>query len=163
MKKVIKANTENEQPATTPEIDNWSANSSKKVESGWGVYDYPEPPDPKEYLEKDDDEDIIDFEVDDIINVDEDGEWDFETDEFPWLEPQYNDGTWSCSDYPGIELDDETGVIEKTYELLEPFIPGSKGRYRIRATVTLSYTISGEVEYNEKLSTVENFRFSDET
>ena len=167
-----------------------SANSSKKIEAGWGVYDYPEPPDPKEYLEKDDVEDIIDFEVDDIINVDEDGEWDFETDEFPWLEPEYNDGTWSCSEYPGIELDDETGVIEKAYELLEPFIPGSKGRYRIRATVTLSYTVSGveyeitdrwtderhgddwdeevytdnaEVEYNEKLSTVENFRFSDET
>ena len=167
-----------------------SANSSKKIEAGWGVYDYPEPPDPKEYLEKDDVEDIIDFEVDDIINVDEDGEWDFETDEFPWLEPEYNDGTWSCSEYPSIELDDESGVIEKTYELLEPFIPGSKGRYRIRATVTLSYTVSGveyeitdrwtderhgddwdeevytdnaEVEYNEKLSTVENFRFSDET
>lgn len=165
-----------------------SINSSQDIEAGWGVHDYPEPPPQKELDEKDPVDDYLDFAIDDEIEVDADGEWDFTDEEFSWLQADYSDGTWSCSDYPEVTIEDESGALEKIYELLEPFIPGSRGRYKIHAEVTLRYTVTGieyeitdrwtderhgddwdeeiytdnaEVEYESNLSTVENFSFEE--
>lgn len=122
-----------------------SATNTSNINAGW--YDVPErpldPPDPKEYDQEDDVDDYIELSVDDIIVVDEDGSWDFEDDSFPWCKGDNKYGDFLCYEYSSVTLDDESGVIEKVYDLLDSYIPGDSGRYRIKCDVTLSYLVTG--------------------
>lgn len=165
----------------------WVKKYPKSVKAG--IYDVPErpldPPDPPEYDQEDSYEDYIEVTVDDIVVVDEDGEWDFESDECKWADSDEKFHDWY--DYENhIYMDDPSGVVEKVYELLEPYIPGDPGRYHITCDVSLTYEIDGiesqitdawfdedhgydydkevytdnaEAEYLPKKSSVANFKF----
>lgn len=165
----------------------WVKKYPKSIKAG--IYDVPErpldPPDPPEYDQEDSYEDYIEVTVDDIVVVDEDGEWDFESDECKWADSDEKFHDWY--DYENhIYMDDPSGVVEKVYELLEPYIPGDPGRYHITCDVSLTYEIDGiesqitdawfdedhgydydkevytdnaEAEYLPKKSSVANFKF----
>ncbi len=120
-----------------------------------------------------------------VVDIDKDGSWEYEDETYSWAaSPDSKIGDW-YGEKDNIYLEDITGVVEHIDELIEPYMPASRGRYKISGDVTLTYHISGvecyreyfeehdgsydygeeryvdnaEVEYDYKDSTVDNFRF----
>lgn len=90
----------------------------------------------------DDDGELI-FHVDDIVVVDEHGDWQFESDECPWAS-EYSDSHGLVYDENNhVYLGDEGTIIENVIDLLYTLIPGDPGRYQINCTAVLAYEITG--------------------
>lgn len=99
-------------------------------------------------------EDYLKLYIDDDIVVDEDGNFSFVDDSYPWVS--------TTSDGFDVDVDDEDNVIENCHDLLEPFIPVEPGNYRISCEIGLRYRIYGdeEAEYRSSGSYVDQFVLS---
>lgn len=99
-------------------------------------------------------EDELNFPLDAIIYIDEDGSWEYE--EYRWMEK--NDGISFSADsdeYPdlSLELADMQDVIEHLDDLLMPLLPYGPGRYKITGDVTLAFNVTNveEIETDDPL------------
>lgn len=112
-------------------------------------WDFPEPPlDPPEsleYLEADPQDDYIGISIEDTIIVRVDGEFEFEDQHFPWAKGDGYRGEHRGEE-TGVSVDDNYGVVDKVYDLLEPYAPKIPGKYKLSCDITLAYEISG-IEY----------------
>ena len=108
------------------------------------MYDrYLDPPDAPDYTEMGVLDESIEFSMSTTVVVDEEGDWDFEDSEYPWVPEGDHSGDFYDEYGYGVYLDDEEGIIEKCYDLLETSIPAAAGRYSVSGHVILSYEISG--------------------
>lgn len=122
--------------------NNFNVYGSEVVEAGWGVDDYPEPPDyddPEEYESVE----YITIDLDDDIivranTVDFLGSPKFEKDE---------DG-WFVDEYPEVQLDDSGSVAERALDLMTPQLPAEPGIYRVRGRIHLAYDVMIPVYYD---------------
>lgn len=94
----------------------------------------------------------------------------------------FEDATWAddveleSTTYPGLELDDVAGMMDKVDTMLVSAIPAASGRYIVNGTVTLAYDISGvrmstsgdypytgdaEIEWNWRDSTTQSIEVTE--
>ena len=128
-----------------------SCDVSEGAEINASYYDVPdqplEPPEPEEPYEVDEIEEVVELNLENvIIKVDEDGSWEYET--FGWeKDPHESDGDWYLSDYSSVRFRYSDDVVEDTYDVIEPYIPGYAGKYKISCDIDLVYTVSDLYEY----------------
>ena len=123
-------------------------------------------------------EDIEIFELEDIdetlelnlskvlIEIHEDGSWDYDDESYPWV-------TTTISEEYEIESD-VTSIVEDFDIVVEPYLPMNPGKYQISCDASLAYTISNVyntsdgqidtsdtyVEFLSKDSAIYNFKYS---
>lgn len=106
----------------------------------------PEPSlDPSEdnrWNEMDDYEAVIELPLDAIVFVDDDGNWDYEDEDYPWAKGDSKNGDWYDAEN-SIYLGDKVDMVEKTDDLLFKYIPARVGTYHISGNVKLVFDISG--------------------
>ena len=143
----------------------------------YNMYNFPErsldPPEPK--YEPEDLEEVLELDFDFEIIVDSTGEWELT----PEAEKDFegDGGKWYGETYPG-EICDSDSLIENFIDLIEPYIPTTAGKYRIKGTANMSYWVEGyipeheedgldmqeahSITFQHRQSSVENFEFSEE-
>lgn len=108
-----------------------------------------DPPEPKELEEKEIEEEI-ELEIRDVtIAVDEYGSWEYE--DVSWAESDEPDKKWYTYE-DNIEIADPDKIIEDVNDLIENYIPGVEGNYKISCDIKLVYNITGvesDKEYYE--------------
>ncbi len=98
-----------------------------------------------------------------IVFVDEDGNWEYEDDSYPWANSNdSSNGDWYDDKYH-IYLDDPSGVVEKFDELVEPNMPGYEGRYQISCEATLTYDLDNIVSKKDYFESEDGHIDYDET
>ena len=120
---------------------------SSKVE---GVYNDPEeewlsPPEYNDSIEHEDSEELIEIELDQIITVDVDGDYEWDDDTYVWASPNGSNEEWRSED--GVFIDDKVGVVEHIDDLIIPNVPVRPGKYRVTGLAELVYDVSDIQEY----------------
>lgn len=103
------------------------------------------PPEYDEPTERDVDEEVIELDVDQVIIVDVDGDYEWEDDTYKWAASDGVSGDWRSED--GVYIDDKTGIVEKIDDLISPQVPTRPGKYRVTGDAELVYEVSGILEY----------------
>ena len=103
---------------------------------------------PSEYadpIEHEDSEELIEVELNQIITVDVDGDYEWDDDTYIWASPDGSNEEWRSED--GVYLDDKVGVVEHIDDLIIPNVPTRPGKYRVTGLAELIYDVSGIQEY----------------
>ena len=91
--------------------------------------------------------------LDDIVVVDESGEWDFEStterDDQMWAYGDGPDGDWESGEYDRLIVADGNRVIEDVMSLLDDYIPEVPGRYRVTGSLVLVYKVDDIFVYGD--------------
>lgn len=104
-----------------------------------------DPPEDNRWNEMDDYEAVVQLPLDAIIFVDDDGNWDYEDEDYPWAKGESKNGDW-YDEENSIYLGDKVDMVEKTDDLLFKYIPARVGTYHISGNVKLVFDISGVEE-----------------
>lgn len=108
-----------------------------------------QPPDRAEPEEIIEDDEVIEFSFDEIIQVDQDGSWTYEDQTYAFAaNPADPDGNW-YTEQDDILFRDVTGVVEDLDSIMEPNIPMAPGTYRISGDAELHYTVDGVFVYRK--------------
>lgn len=100
--------------------------------------EYLDPPEDTRTIE-DGIEKEIKFHLDEIIEVDDAGNWDFVEDEpKSFINPDSSDGSWYFDEY-SIEMCDPQKLNEDTGDVIYMEVPAQAGRYRINADMVMYY------------------------
>ena len=104
-----------------------------------------DPPEDSSWNELDDYQTAIDIVLDAIIFVDDNGNWEYEDDNYSWAKGNGNNGNW-YDEENNIYLGSKVDMVEKTDDLLLKYIPARVGTYHISGDVKLVFDISGVEE-----------------
>lgn len=103
---------------------------------------------PTEYddpIENEDSEELVEVELNQIITVDVDGDYEWDDDTYVWASPDGSNEEWRSED--GVYIDDKVGVVEHIDDLIIPNVPTRPGKYRVTGLAELIYDVSGIQEY----------------
>lgn len=93
----------------------------------------------------------IDLKIDAIIDIDSNGDWEYDDTTYPWAKSNLNrQGDWYINtDYGDVYVGDAVDIVEKVDELLEAFLPMKNGRFYITGDANLFFDISNipEISY----------------
>lgn len=106
---------------------------------------YLSPPEYDDPIEHQDSEELIEIELDQIITVDVDGDYEWDDDTYVWASPDGSNEEWRSED--GVYIDDKVGVVEHIDDLITPNVPTRPGKYRVTGLAKLIYDVSGIQEY----------------
>ena len=106
---------------------------------------YLTPPDYDDPIEHEDSQELIEVELDQVITVDVDGDYEWDDDTYVWASPDRSNEEWRSED--GVYIDDKVGVVEHIDDLIIPNVPTRPGKYRVTGLAELIYDISGIQEY----------------
>lgn len=106
---------------------------------------YLSPPEYDDPIEHEDSEELIEIELDQIITVDVDGDYEWDDDTYVWASPDESNEEWRSED--GVYIDDKVGVVEHIDDLIIPNVPTRPGKYRVTGLAELIYDVSGIQEY----------------
>ena len=107
--------------------------------------EYLSPPEYDDPIEHEDSEELIEIELDQIITVDVDGDYEWDDDTYVWASPDGSNKEWRSED--SVYIDDKVGVVEHIDDLIIPNVPTRPGKYRVTGLAELIYDISGIQEY----------------
>lgn len=100
------------------------------------------PEEPSNYRMNDPVDEVINIDLDAIINMRDDGEYDYEDQTYAWALSPENEEDWYSNTYPDVKLTDQEDLIENVDYLIIPLMPDTPGRYHISGKIELSYTVS---------------------
>lgn len=103
------------------------------------------PPEYDDPIEHEDSEELIEVEINQVITVDVDGDYEWEDDTYVWASPDGSNEEWRSED--GVYIDDKVGVVEHIDDLIIPNVPTRPGKYRVTGLAELIYDVSGIQEY----------------
>lgn len=106
---------------------------------------YLSPPEYDDPIEHEDSEELVEVELNQIITVDADGDYEWDDDTYVWASPDGSNEEWRSED--GVYIDDKVGVVEHIDDLIIPNVPTRPGRYRVTGLAKLVYDVSGIQEY----------------
>ena len=106
---------------------------------------YLSPPEYDDPIEHEDSQELIEVELDQVITVDVDGDYEWDDDTYVWASPDGSNEEWRSED--GVYIDDKVGVVEHIDDLIIPNVPTRPGKYRVTGLAELIYGISGIQEY----------------
>lgn len=106
---------------------------------------YLSPPEYDDPIEHEDSEELVEVELNQIITVDVDGDYEWDDDTYVWASPDESNEEWRSED--GVYIDDKVGVVEHIDDLIIPNVPTRPGRYRVTGLAKLVYDVSGIQEY----------------
>ena len=112
--------------------------------------------DPKTY-DHDSFQSVIEVDFEEYINVDVNGDWDFEDPENDWASSDGQGADWYDTEYLNLYIDDPSGVAEKIMELMDVKVPAKSGRYRVKGSAHLIYNVEGIYEYHENQTSREDY------
>lgn len=99
-------------------------------------------------IEHEDSQELIEVELDQVITVDVDGDYEWDDDTYVWASPNGSNEEWRSED--GVYIDDKVGVVEHIDDLIIPNVPTRPGKYRVTGLAELIYDVSGIQEYRTK-------------
>ena len=111
---------------------------------------YLSPPEYDDPIEHEDSQELIEVELDQVITVDVDGDYEWDDDTYVWASPDGSNEEWRSED--GVYIDDKVGVVEHIDDLIIPNVPTRPGKYRITGLAELIYDVSGIQEYRTEYS-----------
>lgn len=103
------------------------------------------PPEYDDPIEHEDSEELIKVEINQVITVDVDGDYEWDDDTYVWASPDGSNEEWRSED--GVYIDDKVGVVEHIDDLIIPNVPTRPGKYRVTGSAELVYDVSGIQEY----------------
>ena len=103
------------------------------------------PPEYDDPIEHEDSEELIEVEINQVITVDVDGDYEWDDDTYVWASPDGSNEEWRSED--GVYIDDKVGVVEHIDDLIIPNVPTRPGKYRVTGLAELIYDVSGIQEY----------------
>lgn len=103
------------------------------------------PPEYDEPIEHEDSEELVEVELNQVITVDVDGDYEWDDDTYVWASPDRSNEEWRSED--GVYIDDKVGVVEHIDDLIIPNVPTRPGKYRVTGLAELIYDVSGIQEY----------------
>lgn len=103
------------------------------------------PPEYDDPIEHEDSEELIEVEINQVITVDVDGDYEWDDDTYVWASPNGSNEGWRSED--GVYIDDKVGVVEHIDDLIIPNVPTRPGKYRVTGLAELVYDVSGIQEY----------------
>ena len=106
---------------------------------------YLSPPEYDDPIEHEDSEELVEVELNQIITVDVDGDYEWDDDTYVWASPDESNEEWRSED--GVFIDDKVGVVEHIDDLIIPNVPVRPGKYRVTGLAELVYDVSGIQEY----------------
>ena len=106
---------------------------------------YLSPPEYDDPIEHEDSQELIEVELDQVITVDVDGDYEWDDDTYVWASPDGSNEEWRSED--GVYIDDKVGVVEHIDDLITPNVPTRPGKYRVTGLAKLIYDVSGIQEY----------------
>lgn len=106
---------------------------------------YLSPPEYDDPIEHEDSQELIEVELDQVITVDVDGDYEWDDDTYVWASPDGSNEEWRSED--GVYVDDKVGVVEHIDDLIIPNVPTRPGKYRVTGLAELVYDVSGIQEY----------------
>lgn len=106
---------------------------------------YLSPPEYDDPIEHEDSEELVEVELNQIITVDVDGDYEWDDDTYVWASPDGSNEEWRSED--GVYIDDKVGVVEHIDDLITPNVPTRPGKYRVTGLAKLIYDVSGIQEY----------------
>jgi len=106
---------------------------------------YLSPPEYDDLIEHEDSQELIEVELDQVITVDVDGDYEWDDDTYVWASPDGSNEEWRSED--GVYIDDKVGVVEHIDDLITPNVPTRPGKYRVTGLAKLIYDVSGIQEY----------------
>lgn len=106
---------------------------------------YLSPPEYDDPIEHEDSQELIEVELDQVITVDVDGDYEWDDDTYVWASPDGSNEEWRSED--GVYIDDKVGVVEHIDDLIIPNVPTRPGKYRVTGLAELIYDVSGIQEY----------------
>lgn len=106
---------------------------------------YLSPPEYDDPIEHEDSQELIEVELDQVITVDVDGNYEWDDDTYVWASPDRSNEEWRSED--GVYIDDKVGVVEHIDDLIIPNVPTRPGKYRVTGLAQLIYDVSGIQEY----------------
>jgi hypothetical protein len=106
---------------------------------------YLSPPEYDDPIEHEDSQELIEVELDQVITVDVDGDYEWDDDTYVWASPDESNEEWRSED--GVYIDDKVGVVEHIDDLIIPNVPTRPGKYRVTGLAKLIYDVSGIQEY----------------
>lgn len=106
---------------------------------------YLSPPEYDDPIEHEDSQELIEVELDQMITVDVDGNYEWDDDTYVWASPDRSNEEWRSED--GVYIDDKVGVVEHIDDLIIPNVPTRPGKYRVTGLAQLIYDVSGIQEY----------------
>ena len=107
--------------------------------------EYLSPPEYDDPIEHEDSEELVEVEINQIITVDVDGDYEWDDDTYVWASPDESNEEWRSED--GVYIDDKVGVVEHIDDLIIPNVPTRPGKYRVTGLAELIYDVSGIQEY----------------
>lgn len=107
--------------------------------------EYLSPPEYDDPIEHEDSQELIEVELDQVITVDVDGDYEWDDDTYVWASPDGSNEEWRSED--GVYIDDKVGVVEHIDDLITPNVPTRPGKYRVTGLAKLIYDVSGIQEY----------------
>lgn len=107
--------------------------------------EYLSPPEYDDPIEHEDSQELIEVELDQVITVDVDGDYEWDDDTYVWASPDGSNEEWRSED--GVYVDDKVGVVEHIDDLIIPNVPTRPGKYRVTGLAELIYDVSGIQEY----------------
>lgn len=108
---------------------------------------YLSPPEYDDLIENEDSQELIEVEIDQVITVDVDGDYEWDDDTYVWASPDGSNEEWRSED--GVYIDDKVGVVEHIDDLIIPNVPTRPGKYRVTGLAQLIYDVSGIQEYRK--------------
>lgn len=106
---------------------------------------YLSPPEHDDPVEHENSQELIEVELDQVITVDVDGDYEWDDDTYVWASPDGSNEEWRSED--GVYIDDKVGVVEHIDDLIIPNVPTRPGKYRVTGLAELIYDVSGIQEY----------------
>lgn len=106
---------------------------------------YLTPPEYDDPIEHEDSQELIEVELDQVITVDVDGDYEWDDDTYVWASPDRSNEEWRSED--GVYIDDKVGVVEHIDDIIIPNVPTRPGKYRVTGLAELIYDVSGIQEY----------------
>ena len=135
-----------------PQIDEADSFITSSTDIEAGIYDGPErslePPYEAEPEELPPVKEVISIKLENVpIVMKSDGTWDYEDKKLNFASEDGKGGQWVYYDYPQVEVDDITSIVEKMDEMMAPYLPMRAGRYLLSGEVQLIYQLEGVESY----------------
>lgn len=108
------------------------------------------PPEYDDPIDHEDSEEQIEVEINQVITVDVDGDYEWDDDTYVWASPDGSNEEWRSED--GVYIDDKVGVVEHIDDLIITNVPTRPGKYRVTGLAELIYDVSGIQEYRTEYS-----------
>ena len=128
-------------------IDSYIVNASYSIKGSFSDLEdeYLSPPEYDDPIEHEASEELIEVEINQVITVDVDGDYEWDDDTYVWASPDGSNEEWRSED--GVYVDDKVGVVEHIDDLIIPNVPTRPGKYRVTGLAELIYDVSGIQEY----------------